>query len=254
MYKLAVFDIDGTLAVRWNEVPESTLETIRKLQERGVHCLMATGRGSVAVKELSLLTGIRDYVALNGQYVFYRGEIIYKYIYPKDVIERVAEICREIGCYYGFINERGYYIPGLGELLKKHESPILTSVKIIEDLGSHEEVNQIVVFCDDEKHRFFDELRGDYIFTSWRKGGFDMHINTRSKAEGIRDVAERLEIKRNEVICFGDGENDIEMLKYAGLGVAMGDATDRVKEAADLVTKSAEEDGIYIVCRKLGLI
>lgn len=254
MYKLAVFDIDGTLAVRWNEVPESTLETIRKLQEMGVHCLMATGRGSVAVEGLAKLTGIRNYVALNGQYVFYEGKVIYKYIYPEEVTKRVAEICRETGCHYGFINERGYYIPDLKDLLNKHGSPILTSVKIIESLEPHEEVNQIVVFCDDEKHRNFDELKEDYILTSWRTGGFDMHIKTRSKAEGIREVAESLEINRDEVICFGDGENDIEMLKYAGLGVAMGNASDRVKEAADLVTESAEEDGVYNICRKLGLI
>jgi len=215
---------------------------------------MATGRGSVAVEGLVRLTGIRDYVALNGQYVFYEGKIIYKYIYPVEVTRRVAEICREIGCHYGFINERGYYIPGLSELLNKHKSPILTSVKIIESLGVHEEVNQIVVFCDEEKHRYFDELRDNYTLTTWRNGGFDMHVNTRSKAEGVREVAKSLGINRAEVICFGDGENDIEMLKYAGLGVAMGNAADRVKEAADLVTGSAEEDGIYNACRKLELI
>ncbi len=254
MYKLAVFDIDGTLAVRWNEVPESTLKAIKRLQGMGVHCLMATGRGSVAIEDLVKLTGIKNYVALNGQYVFYEGRVIYKYVYPEKITKRVADICRKIGCHYGLINERGYYIPGLRELLNKHGSPILTSVKIIERLEAHEEVNQIVVFCNDEKHRYFNELREDYILTSWRNGGFDMHIKSRSKAEGVREVAESLKISRDEIICFGDGENDIDMLKYAGLGVAMGNATDRVKEAADLVTESAEEGGIYNICRRLGLI
>ncbi len=254
MYRLVVFDIDGTLAVRWNEIPESTLETIRRLKERGVHCLMATGRGSVAVEEMARLTGIEDYVALNGQYVFYGGRATYKYIYPKEITKRVAEICRETGCHYGFINERGYYIPDLAELRGKHGSPILTSVKIIDDLGEHEEVNQIVVFCEKEKYTYFDELKKDYIMTSWHTGGFDMHINIRSKAEGVREIAEDLGIGRDEILCFGDGENDIELLEYAGMGVAMGSAGEKVKKAADLVTEAAEEDGIYNACKRLGVI
>ncbi len=254
MYRLVVFDIDGTLAVRWNEIPKTTLETISRLKERGVHCLMATGRGSVAVEELARITGIEDYVALNGQYVFYEGRVTYKYIYPKEITERIAEICREIGCHYGFINERGYYIPGLAELRGKHGSPILTSVKTIDDLGEDEEVNQIVVFCEREKYSYFDELKKDYIMTSWHTGGFDMHINTRSKAEGVREIAKELGIERDEILCFGDGENDIEMLEYAGMGVAMGSAGKKVKDAADLVTEAAEEDGIYNACRRLGII
>ncbi|GLI55418.1 phosphatase [Propionigenium maris DSM 9537] len=254
MYKLVVFDIDGTLAVRWNEIPETTLETIRRLKERGIHCLMATGRGSVAVEEMVRLTGIEDYVALNGQYIFYGGRVTYKYVYPKEVTKRIAEICREVGCYYGFINERGYYIPDLDELRGKHGSPILTSVKTIDDLGEDEEVNQIVVFCEKEKYSYFDELKKDYIMTSWHTGGFDMHINTRSKAEGVREIAEDLGIGRDEILCFGDGENDIELLEYAGMGVAMGSAGEKVKKAADLVTEAAEENGIYNICRKLGMI
>lgn len=254
MYKMAVFDIDGTLTMRRDEVPESTLETIDRLRKRGIHCLMATGRGKVAIENLAEITGIRNYVALNGQYVFYDNEVTYKYNYPKNVIDRVIEICNEIDCHYGLISERGYYIPDMEDLLKIHKSSILRSKITIDSLREGEEVNQIIVFCEAEKHVYFEELKKDYAFTRWHSGGFDMHVNTRSKVQGIKEIAEMLNIEKNEIICFGDGDNDIEMLEFAGMGVAMGNASERAKGAADYTTEAVDKDGIYNACRKLGVL
>lgn len=253
MYKMAVFDIDGTLAVKKDVVPESALKAIKKLQENGIHCIIATGRGRRAIENLARKTGIKNYVALNGQYVYYEGEVKYRYRYPKDVTKKVVEICEKAECHYGLISERGYYIPGIEELLSYHKSSILTSDIVIENLEEEEEINQIVVFCEKDKHFLFDELRGEYELTTWHSNGFDMLVNSRSKAEGIKEIARELSIKREEIVCFGDGENDIDMLRYAGMGVAMGNASEEVKAAADYVAENIDEDGIYKACSYLGL-
>lgn len=254
MYKLAVFDIDGTLSVKKDEVPESAIKAIKELQEKGIHCIIATGRGRRAIENMARITGIKNYVALNGQYVYYEDEVTYSYRYPKDVTKKVVEICEKMDCYYGLISERGYYIPGVEELLKIHKSSILTSDIIIETLEDGEEINQIVVFCEKDQHSYFDELRDNYVLTTWHSGGFDMLVNSRSKAEGIKEIAKELNVDRRDIICFGDGENDIEMLKFAGMGVAMGNASEEVKGAADYITEEVDEDGIYKACRKLGIL
>ncbi len=254
MYKLAVFDIDGTLTYHKNLIPESTLEALGLLMAKGIHCVIATGRGRKALDEIVKKTGITNFIALNGQYIYYEGEILYKYQYPKEVANKVVEICNKIDCHYGFINDKGYYIPKIEELLKTHKNSILSDKIVIDDHSHEDEINQIVVFCSKERIYEFDELSGNYNFTTWRSDGFDVLVNTKSKATGIKEIAEKLNIDKSEIICFGDGHNDIDMLKYAGMGVAMNNASEEVKEAADYVTDSVENDGIYKALVKLGII
>lgn len=252
-FKLAVFDIDGTLTVRKDEIPISTLEAIKSLEERGIHCLIATGRSKKAVENIMDITGIKNYISLNGQYISYEEEVIYKYDYPKDVIERIMEISDEIGAHYVLTNDKGYYVPGLHEILKTKTSSVLVPGNIREEHGEEDPVNQIEVYCEDSDYHCFDELHDRYNFTRWHTGGFDIVVKGRSKSAGIKEVADRLGIQRSEIICFGDGDNDKDMVEYVGMGVAMGNATDNVKSVADYITGPVHEDGIYKACKKLGL-
>ena len=71
-----------------------------------------------------------------------------------------------------------------------------------------------------------------------------------NKGEALRFVAEHFGVKREEVMAIGDSNNDIAMVEYAGLGVAMGNASPRVKEAADVMTKSNQEDGVAEAIKK----
>lgn len=255
MYRLAVFDIDRTLSMEKNIVPESTLIALDKMREKGIHCLLATGRGPKFIEAISETTGIKNYVALNGQYVFFEGEVLYKYIYPHHVINKVAAIADKVGCCYGLITSRGYYISNIEDLsLGIHKDNLLRSNAIIETITEEDEVNQIIVFCSDEKRRFFDDLKKEYVLTSWNSGGFDVLHATRSKAEGIKEIAEKLGIPRVEIISFGDADNDIEMIEYSGMGVAMGNSKNSLKAVADYITKSLDEGGIYHACVELGVI
>ena len=248
MFKLAVFDIDGTLVRKGYDISEKTIETIRGLEDQGISCIIATGRGKSAINEVLKKTKLSNYVALNGQYVVFEGEEMYSYIYPETVKERVTDICNKNDFFYGFVSKNGYYIPRLNELLKVHDSAILTSDLLIDFV--EDEVNQVIVFCDQSRYSYFSEFLETYELTSWHTGGFDMLYNKRSKAVGIDEIAKKLSIKPEEIICFGDGENDIDMLRYAGLGIAMGDASESVKDAADYITGSVEEEGIYTACQK----
>ena len=88
----------------------------------------------------------------------------------------------------------------------------------------------------------------------WFPSFFDMNTKGLSKADGIAAVIERFSITADEVMAFGDGGNDSEMLKYAGTGIAMGNADDTARSAADYVTLTVDQDGISHALRHFGLL
>ena len=90
--------------------------------------------------------------------------------------------------------------------------------------------------------------------TKWHSRGIDICAADGGKEQGIMHLLERYGLKREEIVAFGDAENDIEMLQYAGIGVAMGNATEAAKAAADYVTADIDDDGIWKALKKLELI
>ena len=251
MFKLAVFDIDGTLAVKGNEIPETTLIAIEKMRENGVECLIATGRERENIGEILDMTGIENYVACNGHYVKYKEETIYRYTYPEDILEEIRNICENKGYCYGFSNGEGIYISDIERLREEKAHHMLDSIKLLRE--EEGEVENIILFASDGG-RYFKPLEENYQLGPWGNGMFDLVKIGRSKAVGIEEITKRIGIERESIISFGDGLNDLEMTKYAGLGVAMGNAKVELKKVADHITDTASNDGIYKACKKFGLI
>ena len=251
MYKLAVFDIDGTLATKGNEVPKTALCTIEKLKKNGIHCLIATGRERENMLEILEITGIENFIACNGHYVKYKNETLYRYTYPKKVMETVQKLCEKDGYYYGFSSGTGMFIPKFDALKKELIHPFLEKIKTVEIIEGS--VENIVLFAKDGGSEF-KILADEYNLVAWGNGMYDMMKIGRSKAAGIEEIRAKLGVRQEEIICFGDGLNDLEMIEYAGLGVAMGDAREELKEIADHITDTAANDGIYKACKKFGLI
>ncbi|MCS5421745.1 MULTISPECIES: Cof-type HAD-IIB family hydrolase [Psychrilyobacter] len=251
MYKLAVFDIDGTLAVKGNEIPETTLIAIKKMKENGIECLIATGRERENIGEILNTIGIENYVACNGHYVKYKEEIIYRYTYPENVLEEIRKICENKEYCYGFSNGEGLYLSDIEKMREEQAHHMLDSIKLLKDLEG--EVENIILFATDGG-RHFKPLEKNYQLIPWGNGMFDLLKIGRSKAVGIEEIAKRIGVEREKIISFGDGLNDLEMTKYAGLGVAMGNAKVELKKIADYITDTASNDGIYKACKKFGLI
>lgn len=251
MYKMAVFDIDGTLTVRGDEIPDTALEAIKKLRERGIHCLIATGRERRNMEDILEATGIENYVACNGHYVNYQEEVLYRYTYPKEVTDEVRRICQREGHCYGFSNGEGTFISDLEKLRERFTHPMLDRFKVIQ--GIEEEIENIIIFAM-ENIEDFKVLEEEYNLVPWGDGMYDVLKRDRSKAVGIEEIRRRLGVKQEEIICFGDGYNDMEMIEYAGMGVAMGNGREELRKIADYVTDSVDNHGIYNACKKFGLI
>jgi Cof subfamily protein (haloacid dehalogenase superfamily) len=122
------------------------------------------------------------------------------------------------------------------------------------DFPEEKEVYQALAFYNESQGHYFENQYPEFRFVRWHENGVDVVPNNGSKAATLQFLADRVGIKHENVIAFGDGRNDLEMLAKAGIGVAMGNGADYVQAAADMVTDTNERDGIAKALKKLDLI
>ena len=115
-------------------------------------------------------------------------------------------------------------------------------------------IYQVCAYLRPEDEQFLDPIKDLVVMTSWHYGGKDIIAGGGGKMSGIKRYLELAGIKREEIIAFGDAENDLEMLQFAGIGVAMGNGAEEVKAAADYVTADIDDDGIEKALKHFGLL
>ncbi len=255
MYKLVALDMDGTLLNDNKKINDRVKKAIADAREKGVKVILSSGRGFKGiekyVRELQLDELV---VSLNGAVVTdASGErIVFSIHMEPDVSRRIMELQREYDIFsINFIGEKMYVeefnekamyfatfegveVIAVGNMMEFYNSQPIGKMLMIEE---HEKYGMF-------KQRLLEEL-GQYINATFSLPDFlEIYNINVNKGIILRKVAEYYDIKREEVIAIGDGENDISMIEYAGLGVAMENAMDSVKNAANLITKSYVEDGV----------
>ncbi|MEK3935386.1 Cof-type HAD-IIB family hydrolase [Sporosarcina sp. FSL W7-1349] len=264
---LIVLDLDGTLLTDEKTIPEKTANTLKKAEENGHQVMIATGRpyraSEVYYKQLGLHTPI---VNFNGAYVHRPGDLSWKPVHEtislpvvNDVIDAmqdfsfqniVAEVLDDV--YMQRHDEKLLNIFGFGD-------PRITAGDIRKYLRV--EPTSLLIQADskdvDPIRRHLAEVHAEVIDHRRWGAPFDVIEIVRhglNKAVGISHVAKWMDIPRDRIIAFGDEDNDLEMIDYAGVGVAMGNAIDRLKTIADEVTLTNNEDGIaHILQERLQL-
>ena len=154
---------------------------------------------------------------------------------------------------FKFIDEHGAYINYVNDtVITTQES----TMGAIPSVGKYkgEKIYQIVAFVSDKERKILEVTLDECAITSWNATGIDITPKGGGKATGIKQYLEQNNLKQEEVMAFGDGENDIDMLKYAGIGVAMGNASAHVKACADYVTDTVDNGGILKALQHFNLI
>ena len=258
MIRAAFFDIDGTLVgFHEPEVRDEVLVALDKLRARGIRVFISSGRPRGLIHNLKNYP-FDGYITCNGSLVSLGEEVLHSApIRPASAL-RIAEIAEangfacaaffaeEIGI--NFQNETTARINGLLHV------PTLPRIDLLAKVRT-EPVYEYTVYVTEAQfaQHFRDEVDG-VAWPRWHPDFMDFIPDDSSKATAIARVLERLGLDRSEIIAFGDGGNDIEMLRYAGVGVAMGNAEDAVKAVADFVTTDVDADGIRHALRHFGLI
>lgn len=253
------FDIDGTLAaVKTHIIPESTREAVRRLREKGIVCVLSTGRHPLEVKEENILPEFTfdGGIWLTGQFCELNGKCVKQNCFSAAQLLCLKEFLEQRGRSCIFLEKDAMYCNLVDERIKKEQAGIGTAVPPVRDLEKLEkrEILQVVPFIDKEEERELLALLPDCKLTRWGEGVVDFLPTGGGKEQGLLAVCEELGITPMQTMAFGDAENDISMLRFSGIGVAMGNGEQAAKEAADYVTDRIEEDGIWKALKKLGVI
>ncbi|UNK16956.1 Cof-type HAD-IIB family hydrolase [Paenibacillus sp. N3/727] len=258
MYKVVFFDVDGTLFSEIDRsMPLSTLEAIKKLIDKGIKVVVATGRPYNLCEEL-IAIGIDTIISANGALIKCNDETIYKSVLTTETVREITYFAALNGHGISYFTER-YSMNGIGsdnERIMSALQETLSLTEYPEKMSSlTEQVYGMCLYADDSEAQKFIVKFPALKFKRWH--GYVMSIfeeTEASKSNAIKQVLEHFNISRSEAIAFGDGGNDIDMLEYVGLGIAMGNAEQELKQKADFVTKKASEDGISYALKKFGVI
>lgn len=257
MIKAAFFDVDGTLvSFKTHKVAQSTINALDKLREKGIKLIVSTGRHKGQLDFLDEFYKFDAYVTLNGQYCCAEAKTIYKNpIEPAD-IKSLCDMFKTIPVPCLFIEEHENYLNFANEAVTEEYARIALGLPPIKDIGEayKKDIYQLVFFADEQQEREIMPFLPNCTTTRWHPSFMDVMPADGGKHIGISKMLEHYGIKPDEIIAFGDGGNDVTMLEFAGLGVAMGNAADDVKAHADYVTTSVDDDGVANALMHFGLI
>lgn len=281
MYKLITIDLDGTLLNRYGEVTEYTKDIIKKTTNKGVLVVLASGRISESVLTIAKEIGAdKYYISGNGSvlYDMQKDEILYENYLTKEKVLEIIELCDKNSIYYNIYTENAVLAKSLNYNVAfynyentKKSSDKKTDINIVEDMYNYirnSNLNKFlkITICDENKIVFSSILRKiknisdidvlEVSHMSQKKiktgtkevevGYFYTEVSSKNvdKWFAIEKVMELENIKKEEVMALGDNNNDIVMIKNAGLGVAMGHSNEQVKKVADYITVDNNEDGV----------
>ena len=246
MVKAIFFDVDGTLLSHTDgRVPQSTQTAFSRLRKKGIKLFAATGRHMLELEQLPLPPLVFDgYVTLNGQLCLdAEGTLLYDApIRHNDVIQMISLFeARQLPIM--IIEKNRMYINHVTEPVERAQRAISTPVPEV-GVYSGGRVYQFIVYDQNGEADQLLKRLPDCKMSRWNQYAVDIIPKDGGKVAGIRYILERLGIGFNEIAAFGDGENDIDILHCAGVGIAMGNANECVKQQADYVTDSVDQDGL----------
>lgn len=247
MIKAAFFDVDGTLLSHTTrQIPPDTKLALEHLRKTGVKIFMSTGRHILELSHLPV-NDIRfdGYIMLNGQLCLDTDRNpVFRSPLSMDASEKLGKIFNERSIPLVMVEEKKIYINFITDKVRKAQADISSPVPVIGEYTGAPLYQATVYLPPREESSFLPLLPEGCKFTRWSPGGADIIPTGGGKVAGIKYFCNHLNIAREETIAFGDAENDLDMLNYAGIGVAMGNAQDHVKQYADYVTEDVDHGGI----------
>ena len=280
MYKLIAIDIDGTLINSYGEITNENKNAVKKANEAGINVILASGRNYATIQSFSNDLNLNKYaICGNGSSIYdiKNNKVIYEKTLSKEKVLDIIKICEENSIYYNIYTEKEILAKSLNynvlyyykENLDKEEKN-KTHIKIVEDLYKYlEERNEKIIkitICDNNKSIFnsilkklktiddievlevshmsrkiirqgTEEVPIEYFYTEISAKNVD-------KWYAIQMLAEKLNIKKEEIVAIGDNVNDEKMIKEAGLGIAMGQSSPKITKISNYITNNNNEEGV----------
>ena len=288
MYKLIAIDLDGTMLNGYGVVTENTKKQIKRTIEKGIDVIIASGRPIDSIKTIANEIGSTKYfIAGNGALIYdiQKNEFLYENYLNKEKVLEIIKMCEENSISYNVYTDKTIISTALKynvlyyykENLKKAEDK-QTHINIVENM--YEYINKMqeekflkITICDESKSVFqsiikklnqienievldvshmsrkliqqgTEEIPIEYYYTEISAQNVD-------KWYALEFLMSKLNIKKEEIVAIGDNINDKKMIEEAGLGVAMGQSNPTIKEIANYITDSNEQEGVATILEKI---
>lgn len=262
--KLIAVDLDGTLLDSRHEIRPKTLESLKQLLASGIQVLIATGKTHFSAVDVKKQLGIQTWgVFSQGLTIQDPNEkIIFEQHLPNDISTRVITLLDEAGVPFVIYRNDGLFNIHESEFdtfLTEHHEPQPQAQQTKAKLLAHLPCQKILI---NGAHDFLQAFKQQLIGEFGDSAHFVFSLETvlevvpagSSKGNGVAKAIEMLGFIPDEVMAFGDGDNDVEMLAMMGVGVAMGNGTPAAKAAADYVTLTNDDDGIVDALYHFGVL
>lgn len=256
-FKLLAADIDGTLLNNRGVLTAKTLESIVQLILSGKHFILSTGRPLIGARAISkqipfdipIIGGNGAIVATSRS-----NTIIFRRDLSADVAHEVIKIAEEYNASLVIWCQDELFINRKDKYTEKYGSQASSPPQLLADLSLiyTKDITKIIWFDEPEKLKAIQKeirprLKRKVNFFTSDPSYLEFVDKEASKAKALAVIRKYYRLKRREIVAIGDGFNDLPMIVYAGFGIAMGNADEGVKEKADFVTLSNDEDGVRFV-------
>lgn len=255
--KIIFFDVDGTLIdMKKKQISEKILETLSKLKKNGIKICIATGRSPMQVPRFP---GIEfdTFLTYNGSYCFDRYQEIFSNPLKKEDVHIIINNAKKMGRPLSLATKGRLASNGADTDLKEYYGFAGLEVQIADDfdtVANAEEIYQVMLGCRKSEYETIMKDVKEAQIAAWWDRAVDIIPLSGGKGVAVSRILEYYHLAKEESMAFGDGNNDIEMLKAVGKGVAMKNASSELKAVADDVCDDVANDGIYLYCKEHGLI
>lgn len=258
--KALFFDIDGTLvSFKTHAIPQSAVDALTEAHRRGIRIFISTGRPIAIITNLGQIAPLIDgYVTTNGAYSFVGADVVA--CHAMDATDVQAIIADADRADYSLI------VVGQRRVVVYNRKDIVDRI-FVHDLGvdaldysltladlKDEPILQMTPFITAEQEALLARHVSHCTFGRWHPEFVDITRDHIDKARGLREMAAHLGLDISQTMAFGDGGNDIPILRQAGIGVAMGNSTAEVQAAANYVTTHIDDDGVARALHHFGLV
>ena len=266
--RLAALDVDGTLLAPDNSITPATRAAIREAKEAGIEIVVSTGRSFVEVQDiLRQLPEVRYISCGTGAYVLdvWTMEELYACSMSEELGKAAYRAAAKSDCmvhlYTGLnVRHSRWCAEHFTNYMEEKMRPLMEKTHIVvDDLDAYVEAMHCPVFKlyvtfpnRKEYEIAYEGVKDLPVFLTDGGWAVDLEIMSRDTDKGValKALAERLRIPREQVLAMGDSGNDCAMIKYAGLGAAMGNAGEQAKKAADVIAPSNRDDGVAWMLRR----
>ncbi|MCQ2203443.1 MAG: Cof-type HAD-IIB family hydrolase [Bacteroidales bacterium] len=267
--KLVVLDLDGTLTDSNKKLPAANREALLRLEEKGVRVALASGRPTYGIKLLAEELKLSKYngyiMAYNGGFVIdcATGQTISRNILPRDIFGQLKKASNELNAaIITYDDQRDTILTETqGNKWIEHEAWLNNqmNLEVVSDIdeAAPEALPKCLMVGEPEHIAQIEPIMKERFsqLSIYRSSPFFLEIVPLGvdKAKSIDNLRQQIGIEISEIAAFGDGYNDISMVEYAGIGVAMANGCDEIKKIADFVSLTNDENGVAYAIEKLNM-